>query len=355
MNMPVQGFAPHMQVSSGAGAGMCQVVLFFRKRREDGNFSIETSFRRMMEAFPPDSWFRLRAVESGFYSNGVMRRLLGMLEAARRAGDVNHVTGDVHFLVLGLPGGRTVLTIHDCGFMRHRNPIVRRILKWLWLDLPVRHCRYVTAVSEATRQDILRYSGCAPDKVIVIPTVISDEFSPVPRSFNEVCPRILHIGLAPNKNFARHVEAIAGLSCELHIVGKVLDEHKRLLDKHRIRFTSENNINQDEMRRAYAESDLLLFASTLEGFGMPILEAQSVGRPVVTSNLSSMPEVAGAGACLVDPGDVASIRAGVERVIGDPSYRESLIRAGFDNAARFRADAVARQYEVLYRRILQDS
>lgn len=324
------------------------VVLFFRKLRETGNFSIETSFERMMEAFPKDSRFELRKFTSSFFSNGLLPRLRGIFEARRHRGEINHVTGDVHYLVLGLPGNRTVLTIHDCGFMQHPRALARAVLKWLWLDAPVRHCKYVTAVSEATKSDIIRYTGCAPDKVVVIPTIISDCFRREDRSFDSGCPRILHIGLAPNKNFERHIAALAGMSCRLHVVGKLESWHERLLGENDIRYTSEYNITPSEMQRAYAESDLLLFASTLEGFGMPILEAQTIGRPVITSNLSSMPEIAGDGACLVDPLNVESIRAGVLKVVQNSAYRERLRAAGFENVARFSAQAVAKQYEALY-------
>ncbi len=271
-----------------------------------------------------------------------------MLEARHQAGDINHVTGDVHYIVFGLPGKRTVLTILDCGLMNHSNPLVRRLLKWLWLDWPVRHCRYVTAISEATKQDIIRYTGCSSEKVVVIPVVIDEIFSPQQKVFDERCPRLLHVGLAPNKNFERHVAAMAGLNCRLHIIGKLESQHIRTLEQHRIQYTSEFNISSQDMRRAYVESDILLFASTLEGFGMPILEAQSVGRPVITSNLSSMPEVAGNSAYLVNPYSVEDIRNGIIRVMQDGELRKALIARGFINIQRFSSEVVARQYEDLY-------
>lgn len=331
-----------------------QVALFFRKRRENANFSMETSFECMMEKFPIDSEFTLRKFISSYFSNAIFPRIHATLEASRHGTDVNHVTGEVHFLALGLPRKKTILTVHDCGFMTHPNPVLRRLLKWFWLDWPVRHSRYVTAVSEATKADIVRYTGCRSDKVVVIPTVIAETFQRSDKTFDEACPRILHIGMAPNKNFERHVAAISGLRCRLHIVGKISDAHVRLLEMHDIAYTAEHNVSRAEVFRAYQECDLLLFASTREGFGMPILEAQSVGRPVVTSNLSSMPEVAGDGACLVDPFDVDSIRAGVDRIISDVGFRSDLVRAGFDNTRRFSADTVARQYESLYRRVVSD-
>ena len=95
--------------------------------------------------------------------------------------------------------------------------------------------------------------------------------------------------------------------------------------------------------------DLLVFVSTYEGFGLPILEAQATGRPVITSNVLSMPEVAGDSACLVDPFDVSSIRKGILKVINDPAYREKLIKRGFENVKRFQPDKIAEQYADIYR------
>jgi glycosyltransferase involved in cell wall biosynthesis len=96
---------------------------------------------------------------------------------------------------------------------------------------------------------------------------------------------------------------------------------------------------------------MVLFASTYEGFGLPIIEAQATGRPVVTSRVTAMPEVAGDGACLVDPYDVASIRSGVLRVLGDRGYRDSLVHRGFENVRRFEPGRIAAQYARLYEEV----
>jgi glycosyltransferase involved in cell wall biosynthesis len=109
------------------------------------------------------------------------------------------------------------------------------------------------------------------------------------------------------------------------------------------------------MYESYCAADLVSFVSTYEGFGLPILEANAVGRPVVTSNVSSMPEVAGDAACLVDPFDVASIRSGILRTIEDREYRERLICNGFDNVQRYVPEKVTYKYIELYRRICADT
>jgi len=108
------------------------------------------------------------------------------------------------------------------------------------------------------------------------------------------------------------------------------------------------DIHDDEIVREYLNADMLVFVSTYEGFGLPILEGQAAGRPVITSCLSPMKEVAGGGACLVDPYSIVDIREGVLRVIHDSQYRAMLIQAGFDNVRAYSPKNVARQYSSLY-------
>ena len=101
----------------------------------------------------------------------------------------------------------------------------------------------------------------------------------------------------------------------------------------------------------YKNADIISFISTYEGFGLPILEAQSIGRPVITSNISSMPEVAGDGALFADPYDVASIRKGILNLINNETLREDLILKGLNNILRFQPKLIAEQYAELYRNI----
>ena len=105
------------------------------------------------------------------------------------------------------------------------------------------------------------------------------------------------------------------------------------------------------MLAQYQSCDLVSFISTFEGFGMPIIEANSVERVVLTSNISSMPEVAGEAALLVDPFDIAAIRNGIQRIINDGQLREQLIQAGRKNKLRFQSGTIAQQYYNLYKKI----
>ena len=98
---------------------------------------------------------------------------------------------------------------------------------------------------------------------------------------------------------------------------------------------------------------MVVFTSTYEGFGLPILEAQATGRPVVTSDLCSMPEVAGKSACLVDPYDENSIRSCIMQIIEDTAYREWLVDEGLRNVEKYQPKEIARRYFTLYREILE--
>ena len=328
-----------------------KVRLFFRRARATGNTSIEQSFATMSAAFPKNNGFELDRFESSFYSNGFLPRLHAILEVRRNQATVNHITGDTNFLALGLPRRTTILTIHDCGLLDGKNRLVRWILWYFWLKLPVKNSQIVTAVSESTRQDIIRLTGCAPQKVCVIPTVVKSSFTYSPKVFQKDYPTILHIGNAPNKNLERHAQSLAGLPCHFHVVGRINDKQIALLKHLKLDFSISYNLSDEALHDAYQQADILLFCSTSEGFGMPIIEAQTVGRVVVTSAIAPMTDVAGEGACFADPLSISDIRRAVEQVLTDNNYRNKLIYKGLENTKRFNPETVARQYATLYERI----
>lgn len=328
-----------------------KVRLFFRRARANGNTSIEDSFAEMSKAFPKNGDFVLDNFTSSFYSNGILPRLRAILEVRRHQVAINHITGDTNFLALGLPRRATILTIHDCGLLEGKNWLARWVLKQFWLKRPVRNSQIVTAVSESTRQDIIRLTRCSPKKVYVVPTTISSQFTYSPKSFNKAYPTILHIGNAPNKNLERHAQALVGVPCHFHIIGQISDKQIALLKELKLDFSISYNLSPEAMQAAYHEADILLFCSLVEGFGMPIIEAQTVGRVVVTSSISAMPDVAGAGACFADPLSILDIQRAIQLVIKDDACRNALIKHGLDNVKRFTPATVAEQYLELYRKI----
>jgi len=326
-------------------------VTHFQRRPQSGQVSVERVFAAVRAKMPSD--IKCRVFVSRFVSRGLRRRVYNMLEAVCQQGDVNHITGDVHFLTLLLRKSRTLLTIHDCASLERLKGVRRAILRWFWYSLPIARSAVVAVISESAKAELMRHVDCPVDKVRVISSCISEEFTAEPKAFNAACPQILQVGTGANKNLLRVAEALSGISCEWQIVGNLTREQEAVLRSFNLKYRALGVLDEPGVRAAYGACDMLVFASTYEGFGLPILEANAVGRPMVTSNILSMPEVAGDAACLVDPFDPLSIRAGILRVINDADYRSQLVANGFQNVARFSAEKVARQYAEIYRELAQ--
>lgn len=279
-----------------------------------------------------------------------------------RDADVVHQTGDIHYAVLGILRCPAVLTIHDLRFIEEARGLKRLLFKWLWLELPCRRAAAVTVISDFTRQRLLAFCRVNPAKVRVIPNCVAPEFQaqpkPWPASADGHRPplqgkvHMLVVGTTPNKNLERVVAACAGMDLSLCILGALSEEQGKLLDQAGLEFEEHSGLSRAEVVGLYQSCDLVCFASTYEGFGIPILEAQAVGRPLLTSNLPPMNEVAGEGALLVDPFNVAAIRGGLLRLLDDAALREQLVRKGFENVKAYSAQSVAAQYAALYDEVL---
>lgn len=323
-----------------------KVTFFQRKPIRDFHFSVEIIFNDVRSCLP--TTIAARTWIAPFYSKGILPRIFNMLSACMNQSEVNHITGDISFIGILLKKSRTVQTILDCVFLKNKTGIKKKILKYLWLDLPVKRCAIVTTISVQVQKEIIELTGCPEDKVRVVPIALSSIFKPRPfKPFSSI-PRILMIGSAPNKNILRCLEALRNIPCEIHMVAKQEDEYIKALDQTGYPYYYESGLNQEQMSAKYQQMDILLFASTYEGFGMPIIEAQAIGLPVVTSNISSMPEVAGDGAQLVDPFDIMDIKNGILKLINDPAHREALVNMGFENIKRFNPVAISEQYAAIY-------
>jgi len=324
-------------------------VIFFQRKPYPHQFSIERVFDGIKKSISEE--VKVENAVMPYFSVGFIPRIKNILWSSKHQGNVNHITGDIHYIALALDARKTVLTIHDLNFLNHPNPLARFILKTFWLTLPLRKVTCVTVISEATKKDLLSRVKFPEEKIKVIPNYHNPLFQASPKEFNKGKPRILQIGTKANKNVLRLIEALKEIECHLVIIGGFNELIKKNLEQYKIEYSWLEKLAEAELIEQYQQCDMLSFVSTIEGFGMPILEAQAIGRVVVTSNISSMPEVANNAAHLVDPYDVLSIREGILKVIDDDQYREQLIVNGFENCKRFDISIITKQYLDLYTEI----
>ena len=174
------------------------------------------------------------------------------------------------------------------------------------------------------------------------------------KEINTENPEILFIGSTPNKNLERVIIALKDIKCELVIVGKIPVKEMSLLKEYGIQYRQYSEISEQEMLERYLEADVLLFPSTFEGFGLPIIEAQQCGRVVVTSNISPMKEVAGGGACLVDPFDPSSIREGILGTLGDRQKLHEVLQKGTMNVKKYSPATISELYKIEYQKIIKE-
>lgn len=323
------------------------VTFFQRKARRYNNFSIENYFNAVRSGLPANIIARLSI--SKYESNGIFKRLYNSIEAAYKQSDINHVTGDVHYLTYFLKRKKTVLSIMDCGQLKELTGIQFRLFRFFWFQLPASKSSYITTISTATKNDLLKYIKFDENKIKVIPVCIAEDFKRLDKVFNKTKPRILQVGVTPNKNLERLVAALENIACILVIIGNVPAAIKKLAQEKNIELEYfDKPLSTTEVVEQYNLADVITLISTLEGFGMPIVEGNTVGRVVITGNITSMPEVASDAAHLVDPFSIDSMRNGFLKIISDDPYRDTLIAKGFENCKRFSNEKIAGQFTGLY-------
>lgn len=321
-------------------------MLVFRRPFESSQ-SITYLFEELFKIFT--YWnVPVKIYKVPFQSKGLLKRLINTAALVCFQKKVVHITGDIYYVILGCWFSKRVITIHDLSFLHRTRGFKHFILKWFWVKLPCLFAHKVTVISQATRDDLLNYVSVPDSRLEVIYDFVDDIFQPVQRTFNEKRPVLLQIGCAFNKNLENLIRALEGLSCELIIIGRLSQAQATLLHQNNISYKNAYDLPLEVFHKNFIEADILCYVSTVEGFGMPIIEAQASGLLVVTSNCSSMPEIAGNAAVFVDPYDIASIRKGILKIISQKDTRELLMRNGYINVKRFSKEKIALKYIQLY-------
>lgn len=259
--------------------------------------------------------------------------------------------------VIRKPGLKTVVTVHDLGseYLPKMHQVKQRMYLSFMQRIQLKHATKIIAVSNATKEDLIKRVGLDPKKIEVIYEGFDKKlFRPVGGDtvVNSLKPYYLFVGtVQPRKNLGRLIKAFAAFhlrgGLKLVIAGSkgwMSDEIYKLPKKLRIedRVKFLGYVPDKDLPALYSGAIALLFPSLFEGFGLPILEAQACGCPVITSNISSMPEVAGKGAVYVNPYSVDDIVDGM-RKIEDGGWRMEIVKKGFENIKRFSWEKCAKE------------
>ncbi len=273
------------------------------------------------------------------------------------------------------PGTRTVLTVHDLSFVRAPEAASPALKRYLDRVVPrsVRRADHVLADSQATKEDLIALYGVQPDKVTVLLSGVHPRFQPVrdPALLASVrarygigdAPFVLSVGtVQPRKNYERLMQALAALPTTLRDIHLVIAGGRGWLQgpihaavdalglQGRVHFIG--FAEDADLPALYSAARCFAFPSLYEGFGLPVLEAMACATPVVTSNVSSLVEVAGDAALLVDPLSVPQISAALARLLTDDALRLELVERGLRQAALFTWGKAAAQLHALYGQLL---
>jgi glycosyltransferase involved in cell wall biosynthesis len=320
-------------------------INYYFRSVENGSYSIENVF------FPIIDSFSENCITKKIYAKTRPIDIRFLMDIKFLESDIHHITGDIHYASLVLPSSKTILTIHDLGHLLHDLQGIRKsVYKLLFWDIPVRKVRFITTISEFTKDQLLKHFNLPPNKVRVIPNPVHPSFLPRPKNGHDT-PVILQIGRTPNKNIECLISAVAGLDCKLLLIRPPELRIEKLLLDNSIRYEFRYNLDLADVNKAYVESDIIFFASTYEGFGLPIVEGMAIGRPVITSKLSPMEEIAGGAATLVNPNDSDAVRKYIQEIWKSPDFYSELVEKGRKNVQRFARSTVVEQYRDLYQQI----
>ncbi|HEX8286859.1 MAG TPA: glycosyltransferase family 1 protein [Pyrinomonadaceae bacterium] len=327
------------------------IKILFIERKFNEYVSIEKAFREIAAGLSDEFKAEFQQVPYGNHFTDTLKNLFFFKPKKAR---IYHITGHIHYIALLFSSRNTILSIMDLRFLHAPKSFRRFVLKKLYLDLPLKRLKHITAISEHTKREIIEFSGCDEKKITTLELpLLRHIFIENIKEFDFENPTILQIGTMPNKNIPNLARALRGIKCKLKIIGRLNNDLISVLKQNQIDFANASDLNDEQLRKEYENADIVSFCSTYEGFGLPIIEAQAMRKPVITSDLSPLKETAGNAAYLADPFSADSIRQGILKIIKDEKYRNALIVNGEKNASRFNAKSISEKYEKFYKDVLK--
>lgn len=330
-------------------------IVFFHRKDIVGAKSIEISFQPLIESLSKDNDVKVFHVPfDGSNPIKMLKNIMFIRKNSTKNG-INHITGDIHYGVIGLISRKSILTIHDDYAVRaaRRGPL-DKLYKWIfWLWIPTKLASACVCITYATKNKLVKLHIKSKLEVITH-HVVSPLLSNKNKTFDKSCPRILQFGTANSKNMYSTVKALKNIPCILIVMkNKMTEEQIDFVQSMGVKFENKYEMDYKDVIAEYDNCDIVVFPSLYEGFGLPIIEAQASGKPVITTNDEPMNWVAGKGALLLNnPLDINEFEVALRKIIDNDDYRTKLITEGTINVKRFNIGDAEMKYFKLYKRVL---
>jgi len=359
-----------VQQSAGIGRYVRNLIRALSDRDRQNDYVLYSAGGDRDERPWPDNFRRIRLPITD-------RQLAIIWQRLRLPVPVEWVTGRVDvlhspdFVLPPTRRARTVLTVHDLSFMRYPECSSPALLEYLMRSVPrsVSRADLILADSKSTQQDLVELLGVSPTSVDVVYPGFDARFTHVssPNSvlarYGILRPYVLAVGtLQPRKNYPTLIRAFAALRAQHRVQhqlviaggrGWLYDDIEKTIDEVGLRdhVLLTGFVDDGALPALYSGADLLAFPSLYEGFGIPVLEAMGCDTPVVTANVSSMPEVAGDAALLVDPADKDALSYAMWQLIDDTALAQSLVARGRERIKAYTWEGSARRLMDAYHKV----
>ena len=347
-------------VRQGAGIGrytreLVRALAELDRDNDYALFAAASGHRLLAKNWPPN--FRTRSVPLSDRALAILWHRLRLplwVELATGPVDIFH---SPDFVLPPVRRAKTVLTVHDLSFIRYPQCADANLRAYLNQVVPraVHQADLILADSQNTEGDLVELLGVEADKIEVLYPGVEDRFHPIEdqalleevrKRYNLPYQFVLGLGtLQPRKNFMRLIEAYSLLVSRHHALQLVIAGGKgwlyneifatveRLGLEEKVVFPG--FVADEDLPALYNLTDLFVFPSLYEGFGIPPLEAMACGTPVITSDASSLPEVVGEAGLMVEAKDVEALAGAMKRILEDNALRERMIAKGAEQASKF--------------------
>lgn len=324
---------------------MKDIVIILRNKTQGQN-SIEEIAQRINKCL------QVEIISLPYKSSSIIGILKNIIFIRKIKTKVYHIISPTEAYILPFIKGIKIATFHDLGTMIASRNFIYKIAKIIFYILPAAFFSdFITFVSNETLKEFLKLTKFKKkDKFRVIHNFVAQDFFTQQNQRNKANKKftILHIGTASRKNLEKVIKACRNLDIQLNIVGILSEKQRNLLTKYNIDYKNEYDISTKQIIENYINCDIVTFPSSYEGFGLPVIEANALGKPVIAGDIPVLHEIADNSAIYVNPAISNEIRDAILKLKNNSTFYNRMSYLGLKNSKRFTSEVLVNEYKKLY-------